>query len=124
MKTQPSAYREAPRPRPIVLAYPRVHANLSSPRWRYDFDRVVAKCFELANHRPAPEDQHGGFWGLGGLGDDKRLHLLTVWAVAPDQPDIFIIGGRGDGFGPGHTCPTKDELRDGIYGNLIPIPLL
>lgn len=111
------------RPAPLLLAYPRVAQNFFLPAWRLAFENVMAQCYELATRRPAAADQHGGFFGLGGIGDDTRLHLLTVWAIAPTEPDIFIIGGWGDGFGPGHTCPTKDELRRGILGPLCPVPL-
>ena len=100
------------------------YQNLFAPEWRLDFDKIIAKCCELAQNRPPPEDRHGGFFGMGGFGDHRRLHLLTVWAITPGEPDIFILGGDYDGFGPGHTCPTKEELRQGIYGELIPVALL
>lgn len=122
---QPSiAPQNSNRPPPIILAYPRVYQNLFSPQWKHDFDNVIAKCRALTAQRPAPGDRHDGFFGLGGLGDNKALHLLTVWAAALGEPDIFIIGGRGDGFGPGYTCPTQEELRAGIYGDLTPVNLL
>lgn len=110
------------RPLPIILAFPRVYKRLIIPDWRDDFKKVFDKCCELARNRPAPEYRHGGFFGLGGLGDDKMLGLYTVWSGDADTPDIFIVNGPGDGFGPGHTCPNKEELRNGNYGNLIPVP--
>lgn len=115
--------KENARPRPVVLAYPRVYENLSSPAWRYTFNPIIAKCFELANKRPAPEKRHGGFFGLG-RGDRQRLALFTVWAIEPTKPDIFILSGSNDGFGPGDTCPSEDDLRRGIYGELRLVPLL
>ena len=116
--------QKSSRPFPVLLAYPRVYQRLTAPDPREDFQKVLDKCYQLARHRPTPENQHGGFFGLGGPGDKTMLGLFTIWANQADAPDIFIIHGWGDGFGPGHTCPTKEELRGGLYGNLIQIPFL
>lgn len=124
MKPHLMSPQKSNRPRPIVLAYPRIYQKMLSPEWRYAFDKIIAKCFELTNRRPDAKDRHDGYFGLGGRANDKMLHLLTVWAVTQGEPDIFILGGYGDGFGPGHSCPPKEDLRRGQYGALAPIPFL
>lgn len=108
---------------PILLAYPRIYQRLIASDCRGgDFKKILDKCCQLARSRPPAQNRHGGFFGMGGSSPDKQLALFTIWADADDKPDIFIMAGHGDGFGPGHTCPAKQELRQGIYGDLIPVP--
>jgi len=109
---------------PVVLAYHRIYQRLIASDRSGDFKKILDKCCELARSRPPAQDRHGGFFGMGGFGPDKQLALFTIWADAEDKPDIFIMAGYGDGFGPGHTCPAKQELRRGFYGDLIPVPFL
>src|SRR5438874_941312 len=92
MKLSSLPNEENNRPLPVVLAYPRVYANLYSPDWRYTFNHVISKCLELTKKRPAPEKRRGGFLDLG-FGDKHWLALLTVWAIEPTEPDIFILSG-------------------------------
>jgi len=105
---------------PVVLAYPRIYERLLSPRCEREFDRVLAKCSELAVNPPQNEDgrKHRGFLDLGELYQGGMLGLYTLWSDTPVKPDIFIIFGAGDGSGPGHSCPGIEALQSGKYGTL------
>ena len=50
--------------------------------------------------------------------------LFAVWSDDAALPDIFILAGWGDGFGPGDTSPTHEELQEGNYGSLQRVPFV
>ena len=106
---------------PIVLAFPQVYDRLTG-RFSHpsELQGSIAKCFELAKSRPTdPNERHGGYMGL-----DEHHALFTVWSCQADVPDIFVLAGWGDGFGPGHSCPDEAALQAGDYGQLIRVPFL
>lgn len=110
-----------PRDRPLLLVYPQVYQGLTAQSSsQTQLPGTIAKCFELANNRPIdPDERQGGYMGL-----DPHHALYTVWSSNEDVPDIFIIAGWGDGFGPGESCPTEKELLAGHYGPLIQVPFM
>ena len=104
---------------PIVLAYPKVYARLmGSPSEQAGLQKTLAKCFELSQSRPQyPGEQTDSHMGL-----DEHQALFTIWSSEADEPDIFILAGWGDGFGPGHSCPEEEALRSGDYDPLTRVP--